>query len=302
MKKIIITGASGLVATELTLTLLLQTDARLYLLSTNLEKIQEQYKRFGNRVGCFTLASFSQHVCHDRFFDVCIHTAFSRSSRGELIAQSLDYQQKLISILKKLDLKCFVNISSQSVYGTLSEPLWKESTIVAPDSLYAMGKYSSELITKQMFEHSDVKWTNIRLCSVLENARFVRVFIQNALGGSPIHLTAPNQYCSFIDVRDVAEGLLCLIQKVDQTTFEPIYNLGANLFHSICDIARRVKVIGETRYVLPSITITETVSENNIRVGMDASLFMHTFEWNPRYDIDDMIVSMFELLNNVASN
>lgn len=298
MKKIIITGAGGLVATELTLLLLSHTDAQLFLLSTNIGNIQNRYKKAGDRVYCFTLASFSQYVKIDSSFDICIHTAFSRSSMGELIVQSLNYQQELISILKETALKSFVNISSQSVYGKLSEPLWTESTIVAPDSLYAMGKFSSELMTKYMFDGTDVNWTNLRLCSVCENARFIRVFVQNALDGNPIHLTASDQYCSFIGVRDVAAGLLHLIQVVETIKLEPIYNLGANLLHSISEIAQRVKTIGEQRYGLSSIVITESASDNHIRIGMNSDLFMHTFGWTPRCSMDDMIVSMFEMLTN----
>ena len=41
MQHIIITGASGLVATELTIRLLQETDAHLYLISTHVEKIKE---------------------------------------------------------------------------------------------------------------------------------------------------------------------------------------------------------------------------------------------------------------------
>ena len=302
MKKIIITGASGLVATELTLLLLSQTDAQLFLISTNLDNIQNRYRNVGDRVHSFTLASFSQYIKADSSFDVCIHTAFSRSSKGELIVQSLCYQQELISILKGTALKCFVNISSQSVYGKLSEPLWTESTDVAPDSLYAMGKYTSELVTRHMFEDTNVKWTNIRLCSVCENASFIRVFVKNALEGNPIHLSAPDQYCSFIDIRDVAAGLLHLIQSYETIRLEPIYNLGANLLISIREIAMRVKAIGERRYDLSPIVITESSSENHIRIGVNSDLFMRTFGWTPLCSMDDMLISMFEILTDVESD
>ena len=302
MKRIIITGASGLVATELTVQLLTETDSCLYLLSTQPEKIKERYVQNSDRVLCFTLSSFAQYVEQNRdkeSFDVCIHTAFSRSANGNLIAESLNYQQKLLSILKTTDLKVFANISSQSVYGKMSEPLWTESTPVEPDYLYAMGKYSSEIITKLMLEGTDIKWTNIRLCSVCENARFIRVFVQNAIEGKPIHLTAPYQQCSFIEVRDVAEALEKFIAYVDCIDLMEVYNLGANLVNTIGDIALRVKNIGEAKYGLSSVVITESDSDNHIRIGIDASLFMQTFNWKPQRDMNDMIIAMFEMLTNV---
>ncbi|MEE1253130.1 MAG: SDR family oxidoreductase, partial [Bacteroidales bacterium] len=259
MKRIIITGASGLVATELTIRLLEETDACLFLLSTNSDKVKERYINNQDRVSCFTLRSFAQfiednkEICH---FDVCIHTAFSRSSSGNQIVASLDYQQQLLRILKQTDLKIFANISSQSVYGKLFEPLWSETTPVDPDYLYAMGKYSSEIITKLMLEETNIKWTNIRLCSVCENARFVRIFVQNVIEGKTIHLTAPNQQCSFISIQDVADALTRFIALADSVNLDEVYNLGANLVNTISDIALRVKNIGETKYGISNITIT----------------------------------------------
>lgn len=302
MKRIIITGASGLVATELTIQLLSQTDAILYLLSTHIDNIQERYKAYKDRVFCFTLESFSLYAqeCKDKeAFDICIHTAFSRSAQGNLIVDSINYQQELIKLIKQIDVNTFVNISSQSVYGKMSEPLWTESTPLEPDYLYAMGKYTSEVVTKVMLESSNIKWTNIRLCSVFENARFIRVFVQNAIEGKPIILTAPDQQCSFIEVRDVAEGLLSLIKVADSVKIEHTYNLGANLVNTIRDIAWRVKSIGEEKYMLPSIVINESDSDNHIRIGMDASSFMESFQWTPKFNIDDMIIEMFEILMNV---
>ena len=32
---------------------------------------------------------------------------------------------------------------------------------------------------------------------------------------------------------------------------------------------------------------------------MDASLFMDTFGWSPRRNMDDMVIEMFEMLKNV---
>ena len=301
MKKIIITGASGLVATELTIRLLVETDACLFLLSTNPDKIKERYINNQGRVFCFTIESFAQFVeknkgiCH---FDICIHAAFSRSSNGNQIAASLDYQQQLLRVLKQTDLKVFANISSQSVYGKMSEPLWNENTPVEPDYLYAMGKYSSEIITKLMLENTNIKWTNIRLCSVCENARFIQVFVQNALEGKPIHLTTPDQQCSFIEVQDVADALVKFIKYADNVNLMEVYNLGANFVNTIGDIALRVKNIEETKYELPSIIITESESDNHIRIGMDASLFMQTFNWKPQRVMNDMIIEMFEMLTN----
>lgn len=299
MKHIIITGAGGLVATELIFTLLKQTDAHLYLLSTHVNTIYDRYKEYEERIKCFTLQSFIDFsVSADISYDYCIHTAFSRSSNGNQIVESIEYQRILLSALKKAKLKVFVNISSQSVYGKSSEPLWTEKTLVDPDYLYAMGKYFSEVITQQILEGSNIKWTNIRLCSICEHARFIRVFVQNSIEGKSIILTAPNQQCSFIHIQDVASGLMALIEKAEYVKLQTIYNLGTNLVNTIGEIANMVKTIAVKKYNLKEIDIIEQSYNNNDKVGMDSTLFMNTFLWNPKQDMEDMISDLFEMLIN----
>lgn len=108
MKHIIITGAGGLVATELAFSLLKQTDAHLYLLSTHVSTIHERYRNYKERVKCFTLQTFIDFSANtDIKFDYCIHTAFSRSSSGNQIVESIEYQRTLLSALKKNRIKGF---------------------------------------------------------------------------------------------------------------------------------------------------------------------------------------------------
>lgn len=297
MKHIIITGASGLVATELASALLNQTDVRLYLLSTHIDNIVERYKNYKDRVYCFTLPAFTEFAIASNIkYNFCIHTAFSRASNGKSIVDSINYQQELISLLKRLNVGVFVNISSQSVYGKSSEPLWTEKTPLDPDYLYAMGKYFSEVLTQQMLEKSSIKWTNIRLCSVCENARFIRIFVKNAIDGNPITLSAPDQQCSFIGIQDVVKGLIAFIMQAENTILDPVYNLGANLVHTIGEIAQIVKEIAEKKYGMKEVTIVEQASDNHIRIGMDATHYMKTFGWTPLLKMEDMIIDMFSMM------
>lgn len=297
MKRIVISGAGGLVATELAMLLLAETDAQLLLISTHPETTAERYSCFSHRVSCHTLDSFARHVTVGNIdYDICIHTAFARSSNGNLIVNSIEFQKELLRVFKATKLKVFVNISSQSVYGKLTKPMWTENSPLEPNYLYAMGKYTSEVVTECILSGTNIEWTNIRLCSVCENARFIRVFVQNAIEGRPIILTAPNQYCSFIDVRDVAAGLKSLIEYSKHKKLKHTYNLGANLFTSIKKIAWMVKEIGEKNYGIREIHITEENSGNAVQIGMDASSYMKDFDWTPIYSMEDMIKKLYEML------
>ena len=298
VKNIIITGASGLVATQLTLDLLNNTHHYLYLVSTNPTAMKDRYAGFTKRIKCCTLDSFSDYAkASGERFDACVNAGFARSSLGRLLVDSLEFTYKLVTLIKELGVGKFINISSQSVYGKETEPLWTEQTPLDPDYMYALGKYNTELITRIVLSDSNVKWTNIRLSSVCENARFMNVFVKNALSGSPIHLTAGNQGCSFIDVRDVSSALIKVIES-DSNNFAEAYNLGTAEMFTIREIAEKVKQIGDTMYG-SSVVITEEANDNHIKIGMDNSLFKKTFNWEPSYSMDDMIISLFEMKTNV---
>lgn len=295
MKTIIITGASGLVASQLTNDLLDKTDYRLLLISTHPDKIAKRYKASHDRIFCLSLLDLAKYIDEGLSVDCCIHAAFARSSDGTQLVSSIEFTTSLIKLLQKVQLKTFVNISSQSVYGK-DQNLSKETTPLNPDYLYAFGKYTTEVITKIMFENSSVNWTNIRLASVCENARFMNIFVKNALAGIPIHITAGDQGCSFIDVRDVSSALQSMIESKD-SHFSETYNLGTCAIYTIRQIAEKVKNIGDKSYGT-SVIITEEKSNNCQKVGMDNKLFSETFNWFPAYSIDDMIISLYEMNTN----
>lgn len=295
MKTIIITGASGLVASQLTNDLLDKSNYRLLLISTHPDEIAKRYKSSHERVLCLSLFDLAKYIDEGLSVDCCIHAAFARSSEGTQLVSSIEFTTSLIKLLQKAQLKTFVNISSQSVYGK-DQNLSKEITPLNPDYLYAFGKYTTEVITKIMLENSSVNWTNIRLASVCENARFMNIFVKNALAGIPIHLTAGDQGVSFIDVRDVSSAFQSIIESND-CHFAEAYNLGTGTIYTIRQIAEIVKNIGDKSYGT-SVIITEEKSNNCQKVGMDNKLFSETFNWLPAYSMDDMIISLYEMNTN----
>ena len=58
-----------------------------------------------------------------------------------------------------------------------------------------------------------------------------------------------------------------------------------------------MKRIGDEKYGT-SVVITEEANENNVKIGMDNTLFKQTFGWQPQYSMDDMIISLFEMETN----
>lgn len=292
-KNIIITGASGLVATELTHLLLdAEESYRIYAVSTHPDKLRERYKDVDNII-CLSLDELS--ILAGKEIDAVIHCAFARSKDPQDLAKSLLFTSDLLRIVKQIKPKVLVNISSQSVYGQATPPLWTEQTPPAPDYLYALGKFSSEEMTKMALEGTGIKFTSIRLSSVCENARFLNVFAKNALTGQPINIQGGGQMCSFVDVRDVASGLKKVIEIAPRLdSLQKVYNLGSGKTRTIKELAEDTKRLVEQEKGI-NVPLNVIPADIHLEVGMDISLFCKEFDWTPRFDYDDMIESLISL-------
>lgn len=296
MKKILVTGASGLLATEVIHTILNKTNFSIDLVSRNPILLQKRYRDFSNRIKCYTLEQIIK-VNEYPLYESIVHTAFSRTADGAKLAESLDYTFRLCQWVKKGDISQFINISSQSIYGSNYTPKINERGRTNPSSLYALAKYSSELIVKASLKDiNKIKFYNIRLASICENARFLRIFVEKVITELPIEVIAPDQNVSFIDVRDAAMGILRIIETPQNEGGD--YNLGSGEWYTILDIAKRTIEIGKSLfgYKGSEIIIDDKVGEINI--GMDVQKFKDTFHWNTIYTIDNMIESIYNLLTN----
>lgn len=290
-KTVVITGASGLVATELIHVLLARGDCDVIAVSGKVETLSGRYAD-DSGVHCVELQCLGAAM-GDAPVEALVHCAFARSSKGVDVASSLSYLKDLIGIVRDRNLSRFVNVSSQSVYGQCNPPLWTEQMPAAPDYPYAFGKFASEMMVAAAFGESEIERTSIRLSSVYENARFLNVFARNAINGDPIVVQGGGQRLSFIDVRDAASGLAAAATTRINVPVEPVYNLGIGKRRTIFEMAGDVAGSAKELYGLePKIEIVD--SDAIIDVGMDNSLFCQTFDWQPEYDYADMAASLLK--------
>ena len=140
-----------MVATGLISNLLNDGGYQIYAVSTNPNKLKIRYASKKNVI-CLGLNELKD-VANNMTFVALVNCAFARNSSGRDIASSLEFLRELIDTSKSINLRSFINISSQSVYGQKEKPLWTEMTPVDPNYLYAVGKYASEVIVKSRFRY-----------------------------------------------------------------------------------------------------------------------------------------------------
>jgi nucleoside-diphosphate-sugar epimerase len=293
MKNIIITGGRGLLATELTRRLLADGDCNLYLVSRSPQDIQP-----ADHLQAIELDQLvNDKALRNLSYDALVHTAFARSSDGEDLKKSLDFLSDVLTVAKRLELKSFINISSQGVYGTKHDQSVScdETTNLSPSDNYSIAKAFSEVMVNSGLANSNINHTNIRLASILshkESKRFVNILVDHAKHQRDINISGGNQHFSFIDIDDASQAITAMLNYCDKK-WEPVYNLGTGLSHSLHEIAIMVADIAKREYGYEiNINVLPTSNDSNIKLNV--TRFSTDFFWHPQFSLESSVEKLFK--------
>ena len=224
-----------------------------------------------------------------KFFsdDVFINCLFPTNADGFKMADGMKTVFSTITIAKKSGISFFINISSQSVYASKRGNASAEDSPLSLETPYAVGKYSSEAFTNEVFKND--LHTNIRLASLLGvgyDQRIVNRMINNAIKGERLKVVGGMQRYGFLDVSDAASGLLS-VSQLGSSSMKEVYNLGRMESYTLLELAdlivRKLREYGiNTGYDL--------VEGNDIRnSSIDAGLFMRDFGWRPIIPLEQTV-------------
>jgi nucleoside-diphosphate-sugar epimerase/carbamoylphosphate synthase large subunit len=299
VKTLLITGATGFLGRNLIDQILI--DKRLHLkicvLTHNKQSAKELlpeavtiFDHEDLRIGTLALGGIS----------ILLHLGFARPHKPlEDLAESLAFSSKLFRRALENHVSSIINISSQSVYGLLNLPPWKETMLVAPNSPYALAKYSSELLLRELsHQHKHIHTTSIRLAGIAGGAKgFVNVdlvskLIKQVKEGTDLKIAGGHQQFERMDIRDTVLALLALL-KTPSNLWKPVYNLGADATFTLNELAESILRIGHEYCPNTTSQIIRSSSDQDSKFGMDVSLFKTDMKWAPKYTIDDTIQSLF---------
>ncbi|ACF14586.1 NAD-dependent epimerase/dehydratase [Chloroherpeton thalassium ATCC 35110] len=231
--------------------------------------------------------------------DILLHLGFARPHNGyQKIAESLQFTHELFTRAASHQIPAIINISSQSVYGLETPPLWTEKTPVAPQTVYAQAKYSTELFLKTLKQTNEqLHCSSLRLGTLagsgfgLTEVDFLSKIVQQALSGQPIKIIGGMQQMERFDVRDAVQAIFKMLQS-DSSTWKPIYNVSSGDVNSLIDIAKMVISIASKKNDGKISEIIIDKKEIQMKFGMDSSSFYEDLSWNPTYKIEDTINSL----------
>ena len=287
-RKMLVTGAGGYLAWELLHVLSDSRQWEIIAMTGNLEKTSSLYQNlqitFVTNEDVFERKFSLDGISH------IIHTAFGRESRGEYLAESLEFTKELAVLASESRVKVFINISSQSVYGAENIELSKEDGKISPEYLYALAKCASEILLDGIGKFSETVFTNVRTASLIGPSYFVPKnvlykFIQSALDGEEFCVVGGKQKFSFLDVRDAAAAIVML---AGLESWEKVYNLGPS---SRTEILFMADVVCEKVQKFTGQKPGYQFIPDDIRLlaGLDSSMLYKVLDWKPRYGFSDTV-------------
>ena len=292
--KILVSGAGGFLGSQLIGQLLAKGSYEVLAYTSQKEKL---INRFNNNkaLKTYDYEDWKNGLIPFGEIDLLINSAFARTSDGKDLASSLDFTNDFMTDAAREGIGGIINISSQSVYSQQRQEAARENTLVIPESLYAVTKYATELLVKNICESSNVPYSNLRLGSLVGKGfdlRLTNRFIKSAINGETIKIFGGKQIISYMDVRDAADGLIALA-SVDPKKWRPVYNFGVEERYKLPQVAELVKKIA-AEFISNEVNIEVNEGPDFLNLSMDSSKFYEDTSWTPKYNMERIIRDIFE--------
>lgn len=150
--------------------------------------------------------------------------------------------QALLQAALESQTKTFIHVSTDEVYGSISEGSWTESSPLLPNSPYAASKGSSDLLARSYWRTYDM---DIRITRCTNNygpnqhpEKFIPLLITNLIEGRKIPI-----YGDGLNIRDwlhVYDHCRAIWMVATKGKSGEIYNIGGGAEYTNIDLARRI--------------------------------------------------------------
>lgn len=148
---------------------------------------------------------------------------------------------------RKFKVKTVIHVSTDEVYGSLSEGSADENQVLAPNSPYAASKASSDLVARSCFITHGLDVRTTRCCNNYGNNQFpekvVPVFIKKLYLGEKLPIYGDGKNIrEWIHVSDHVRGIQTVLEKGNPGE---IYNIGTGHHLSNNDLASEIIALME---------------------------------------------------------
>lgn len=238
------------------------------------------------------ICNFDKIVRYFRNIDVVVnfaaesHVDRSITNSDPFIQTNIVGTHSLLSASIKNDIKKYIQVSTDEVYGTISEGSWDENFNLRPNSPYSASKASADLLV-QSFSKTHGLNTTITRCSnnygpQQHIEKLIPKTITNFLSGIkvPIYGNGLNVR-EWIHVSDHCRAIECIMLN---ETNDDVYNIGSKEEISNIELITKIlKMLGGNN---ESIEYVEDRKGHDQRYSLNDTKFRNEFKLNNLFDLE----------------
>jgi len=228
MKKVIITGATGMLGVALINRLLKENIEVVAVVRPNSVNISNLPKNKKIRVVQYDISELSKLSYLEKNFDAFFHFAWNGTfgeSRNDVYLQNLNVKYTLdaVKIANELGCEVFIGAGSQAEYGRVSNII-SPDTPVDPENGYGIAKYTAGKLSRIYAEKLGIRHIWTRIFSVYgpyngDNTMIIST-IRSLLNGEKPSLSKGEQMWDYLHCDDAAEAFYLLAKKgLDQSVY-----------------------------------------------------------------------------------
>ena len=245
-------------------------------------------------------------ICNEEFLDWVIdetkidtivnfaaetHVDNSIESSDEFIKTNINGTHTLLKMLHKYEIKKFVQISTDEVYGALSEndKPFTENTPLAPNSPYSASKTSADLLCRSFYETYKYPIVITRCSnnygSNQHTEKLIPKMIENIKSGKKIPIYGDGRNIrDWVHVEDHCEAIDLVLHKGKNGE---VYNIGGECEKRNIDIANIV--LSHLNASTDLIEYVEDRKGHDWRYAVDITKIKNELGWYPKRKFNESI-------------
>jgi nucleoside-diphosphate-sugar epimerase len=294
-KKILITGATGFVGSNLLRYLIAMGNKQLFIISrksSNPWRIRDLLGQFTPYYVDLTDKEPLQRVVSELKPDVIFHNAQygayrHQTDEDEILQTNYLGTVNLLRSLSREGFQAFVNVGSYFEYGRINGP-FSEGSLPNPLDAYGVSKLAATYYSRMIAISRDLPIITLRLFHVYgyyeEYYRLIPYLIISMLRREDARIHNPKGMADFIFIDDVVSAMVRAAELADQLPRGEIINVGTGSSHTNIDVFNALKKIIDYKSE-PTIGGQLLPRDYILVQQADVSKAKALLKWEAQYDL-----------------